>query len=164
MNPLAQQIQERFPDAVIRTAEFRGEVTVVVKRDSIVEIGRFLRDDPEMAFDQLSDVCSVDYPEREERFEVVYHLNSIAHRRRIVLKAPVPEEDCEIDSVFPVWRSANFMEREVYDLMGIRFRGHPDPRRIFLPEDYDGHPLRKEYPTEGKGWRNTFDFLGEGTT
>jgi NADH/F420H2 dehydrogenase subunit C len=156
---IAQKIQEKFPSEFVGANEFRSDWTVVVKPDRIVEIARFIRDDSELAFDHLSDIYSVDYPGREERFEVVYQLNSIPKRHRLRLKTGLREDPCEIDSVYPVWKAAGFLEREVYDLMGIRFRNHPDLRRIFLPEDFDGHPLRKEYPTEGKGWRNTFEFL-----
>ncbi|MBI3609811.1 MAG: NADH-quinone oxidoreductase subunit C [Nitrospirae bacterium] len=156
---IAQKIQETFPIEFIEANEFRGDWTVVVKPDRIVEIARFLHDDPDLEFDHLSDIFSADYPGRESRFEVVYQLNSIRKRHRLRLKAGLREDRCEIDSVHPVWRAAGFLEREVYDLMGIRFRNHPDLRRIFLPEDFDGHPLRKEYPAEGRGWRNTFDFL-----
>ena len=164
MHPIAQQIQDRFPQGFVSTHEFRDELTISIKREFIVEVSRFLRDEPGLEFNRLSDICSVDWPEQEQRFEVVYHLCSIPRNHRLRLKAGVPEEDCVIDSVFPVWSTANFLEREVYDLMGIRFNGHPDLRRIFLPDDFDGHPLRKEYPTEGKGWRNTFEFLQEGSS
>ena len=168
---IAEKIQEKFPTEFIGMNEFRDDWTVVVKPDRIVEIARYLRDDSELVFDHLSDVYSVDYPDRSsassaegggsggERFEVVYQLNSIRKHHRLRLKTGLREDRCEIDSVYPVWRAAGFLEREVYDLMGIRFRNHPDLRRIFLPEDFDGHPLRKEYPTEGKGWRNSFEFL-----
>jgi len=160
---IAQRIQEKFPSEFVEIKEFRNESTVTVKPDRIVEIARFLRDDPSTAFDHLSDIFSVDNSARSapggERFEVVYLLNSIPNRHRLRLKTLLREDRCEIDSVYPVWRAAGFLEREVYDLMGIRFRNHPDLRRIFLPEDFDGHPLRKEYPAEGKGWRNTFEFL-----
>ncbi len=160
---IAQKIQEKFPTEFIAANEFRNDWTVVVKPDRIVEIARFLRDEPELAFDHLSDIFSVDYPDRSvsggERFEVVYQLNSIQKRHRLRLKTGLREDPCEIEAVYPVWKAAGFLEREVYDLMGVRFRNHPDLRRIFLPEDFDGHPLRKEYPTEGKGWRNTFEFL-----
>ena len=167
MNPeIIQRIQEKFPSEFIGQNEFRNELTVTVKPDRIVEIARFLRDDPDLEFDHLSDIFSVDNSARSsasggsggERFEVVYLLNSIPKRHRLRVKTNLREDRCEIDSVYPVWRAAGFLEREVYDLMGIRFRNHPDLRRIFLPEDFDGHPLRKEYPTEGKGWRNTFEF------
>jgi NADH/F420H2 dehydrogenase subunit C len=160
---MAQKIQEKFTDEFIGQNEFRNELTVTVKPARIVEIARFLRDDPDLEFDHLSDIFSVDNSLRSasggERFEVVYLLNSIPKRHRLRLKAGLREDRSEIDSVYPVWRAAGFLEREVYDLMGIRFRNHPDLRRIFLPEDFDGHPLRKEYPAEGKGWRNTFEFL-----
>jgi NADH-quinone oxidoreductase subunit C len=156
---IGQMIQQKFPGEFIGAKEFRNELTVTIKPEGLVEIARFLRDDPATGFDHLSDVYSVDYPEREERFEVVYLLNSIRLHHRVRLKVGLREDRCEIDSVYPVWKAAGFLEREVYDLMGIRFRNHPDLRRIFLPDDFDGHPLRKEFPTEGKGWRNTFDFL-----
>jgi len=154
-----QRIQQKFPGEFIGAKEFRNELTVTIKPERLVEIARFLRDDPTLEFDHLSDIYSVDYPGREERFDVVYLLNSIRFHRRIRLKAALREDRCEIDSVYPVWRAAGFLEREVYDLMGIRFRNHPDLRRIFMPDDFEGYPLRKEFPTEGKGWRNTFDFL-----
>ena len=153
------KIRERFSNEVVETTLFREEVTVVVRPGRLVEIARFLRDDPELAFDHLSDIYSVDYPDRSERFEVVYQLNSIPKRHRLRLKSRLREDRCEIESVYSIWRAAGFLEREVYDLMGIRFMNHPDLRRIFLPDDFDGHPLRKEYPAEGKGWRNNLDFL-----
>ena len=156
---VAGKIKERFSAEVVETASFRDELTVVVKPDRLVEIARFLRDDPELMFDHLSDIYSVDFPDRPVRFEVVYLLNSIPKRHRLRLKSLIPENRCEIESVYSVWRAAGFLEREVYDLMGVRFLNHPDLRRIFLPDDFDGHPLRKEYPAEGKGWRNTIDFL-----
>jgi NADH/F420H2 dehydrogenase subunit C len=143
----------------VEAREHRGQLAVMVKKDRIVEIGRFLHDDPELAFNHITDVTAVDYPNDEERFEVVYHFYSIPKNQRIRLKARVREEDCTIDSVTGIWQGANFMEREVYDLMGIRFNGHPDLRRILLTDDFEGHPLRKDYPVEGRGWRNTFEFL-----
>src|SRR5256712_3224342 len=113
-----------------------------------------------MAFDMLSDVCSVDYPEDVERFEVIYLLKSLGHNHRLRLKVRVAEDNPAVPTVSSVWKGANFLEREVYDLMGIKFAGHPDLRRILLPEDYEeGHPLRKDFPTEGRGWRSTFPFL-----
>ncbi|MBI3995393.1 MAG: NADH-quinone oxidoreductase subunit C, partial [Nitrospirae bacterium] len=128
---IAQKVQEMFPTEFIGANEFRNDWTVVVKPGRIVEIARFLRDDPETAFDHLSDVFSVDHPDRTsassaegggsggERFEVVYQLNSIKKRHRLRLKTALREDPCEIDSVYPVWRAAGFLEREVYDLMGV---------------------------------------------
>ncbi|HEY5599290.1 MAG TPA: NADH-quinone oxidoreductase subunit C [Candidatus Manganitrophaceae bacterium] len=163
MSPIAQKIQERFPDAFVSSKEALGELTVTVRREKIVDVCRFLHDDPALDFDHISDICSVDYPNEEPRFEVVYHFYSIEKNHRIRVKARVPEDDCAIDSVTGVWRGANFLEREVYDMMGIVFNNHPDLRRILMTEEYDeGFPLRKDFPVEGRGWRDRFEFLGEG--
>jgi len=159
MHSIAEKIKGRFPDEFVEAREHRGQLAVTVRKDRIVEVCRFLHDDPELAFNHITDVTAVDYPNDEERFEVVYHFYSIPKNQRIRLKARVREEDGTIDSVAGIWRGANFMEREVYDLMGIRFNGHPDLRRILLTDDFEGHPLRKDYPVEGRGWRNTFEFL-----
>ncbi len=159
MHQIAEQMAQRFPGAVRDCVEAFGEVTIVIARESVVEVCRFLRDDLSLAFEQLSDLTAVDWPDAPERFEVVYQLNSLRDHRRLRVKARVPAADCEIDSVTGVWQAANFLEREVFDLMGIRFRNHPDLRRIMMPEDYDeGFPLRKDFPAVGKGWRNTFEF------
>ena len=115
-----------------------------------------------MDFDYIVHVSSVDWPDDEERFEVVYELYSIRKRHQIRIKTRVPESDCFVDSLTDLWKGADFMEREVYDMMGIRFRGHPDLRRILMPDDYaEGYPLRKDFPVRGKGWRDTFEFLDE---
>lgn len=159
---LVDRLPKKFPDAVtsVDLDPDRGEVAVHVRAAHIVEIARYLHDDPEMAFDHITDICSADYPEDRERFEVIYQLLSLPHGRRIRLKARVPEDNPAIASVTGVWRGAEFLEREVYDMMGIRFTGHPDLRRILMPEDYaEGYPLRKDFPTEGRGWRSQFDFI-----
>ena len=159
MNGIGKQIEQRLPGVVMNVVEAFGETTVNVKRESIVDVCRFLRDEPSLVYVMLSDLTAVDWPESAERFEVVYHVNSLSRRQRLRIKTRVPLSDCEIDSVTPIWAAANFLEREVYDLMGIRFRNHPDLRRIMMPEDYDeGYPLRKDFPVAGKGWRNTFEF------
>jgi NADH/F420H2 dehydrogenase subunit C len=159
MQPIAELIEQRIPGAVRGAVDAFGEQTVLIARELIVPVCRWLHDAPELAFDQLSDLTAVDWPEAPERFEVVYQLNSLRDHRRLRLKAWVPLSSCEIDSVVPVWQAANFLEREVFDLFGIRFRHHPDLRRIMMPEEYDeGFPLRKDFPTVGKGWRNTFEF------
>jgi len=162
MHPLLEALQSRFPDAVLSVQEDqrRNELSVRVVRDRIVDVMRFLHDDPSAAFDHITDVCSVDYLDDPERFEVIYHVLSLPHGTRLRVKARVPEEDPTIATVTAIWKGANFMEREVYDLMGIRFTGHPDLRRIFMPDNYDeGYPLRKDFPTEGRGWRSTFEFI-----
>jgi len=162
MQPLIDRLKAQCPEAVLGVHEdkARAELSVQIEASRLRDVCGFLHDDPVAAFDHITDICSADYPDDRERFEVIYHLLSLPHRRRIRLKARVAESDPCIESVTGIWRGAEFMEREVYDLMGIRFQGHPDLRRILLPEDYDeGHPLRKDFPTEGKGWRSRFDFL-----
>ncbi|MBI5142372.1 MAG: NADH-quinone oxidoreductase subunit C [Nitrospirae bacterium] len=151
MGPLqiAERIKEQFPDDVLGYTEFRDQVTVSVKRDNIVGICRYLHDDAEMGFDYPASLCGVDYMPREPRFEVVYNLYSIKHRHRIVLKADVPESDPNIDTVTGIWTGVNWHERETFDMYGINFNGHPDMRRILMPEDWEGHPLRKDYPVTG---------------
>jgi NADH-quinone oxidoreductase subunit C len=127
---------------------FRGETTLIVASERIREILTVLRQDERTAFDRLSDLTGVDYLglDQEPRFAVVYHLMSRKNLARIRLRAPLPEEALEIDSVADLFPSANWPEREAFDLLGIGFRGHPNLTRILLPDDWDGHPLRKEYP------------------
>ena len=127
---------------------FRGETTLIVASERIREILTVLRQDERTAFDRLSDLTGVDYLGlgQEPRFAVVYHLMSRKNLARIRLRAPLPEEALEIDSVADLFPSANWPEREAFDLLGIGFRGHPNLTRILLPDDWDGHPLRKEYP------------------
>ncbi|PKL51653.1 MAG: NADH-quinone oxidoreductase subunit C [Nitrospira bacterium HGW-Nitrospira-1] len=157
MEPLAiaEKIKERFPDEVLEIKEFRRQVSVTLRKNRIRDIAQYLHDDPDFYFDYLIDVCGVDYlGKKEKRFEVVYQLYSIKHRHAIRLKTEVSEEDPAIDSVTSIWAGANWHEREAFDLYGIRFNGHPDLRRILMPEDWEGHPLRKDYPLKGlaKEW------------
>ena len=162
MHRLLETLKGTFPETVIAVKEdvVRNELSVQLRADGVLALARFLHDEPVAAFDHITDICSADYPEDPERFEVIYHFLSLPHGWRIRLKARVTEDSPCIDSVTSIWQGANFMEREVYDLMGIRFNGHPDLRRILMPEDYDeGYPLRKDFPTEGRGWRSRFDFL-----
>ncbi|HEY5932133.1 MAG TPA: NADH-quinone oxidoreductase subunit C [Nitrospira sp.] len=162
MQPLLQRIQQTFSVGITGLAEWRGDVAVTVSRDKLHEVAQFLRNDPGMDFDYIVHVSSVDWPDDEERFEVVWEFYSIRKRHRIRLKTRVPESDCVVDSLTDLWKGADFMEREVFDMMGIRFRNHPDLRRILMPDDYaEGYPLRKDFPLRGKGWRDTFDFLDE---
>src|SRR3972149_6735072 len=139
-----QMLKERFPDSVLDSYSFRGEETVIVKKDDIVDVCRFLKDNPGLSFDFLSDLCGVDYMGREPRFEVVYHLFSISRHHRIRLKAMVGEGE-KISSVVGVWSTADWHEREAFDMYGVIFEGHPNLTRILMPENWDGHPLRKDY-------------------
>jgi NADH-quinone oxidoreductase subunit C len=162
LQQLAERLREHFADGYVKAVEWRGDLAITVTRDKLHEVAQFLRDDPAMDFDYIVHVSSVDWPDDEERFEVVYEFYSIRKRQRIRLKTRVPEADCVVDSLTDLWKGADFMEREVYDMMGIRFRRHPDLRRILMPDDYtEGYPLRKDFPLRGKGWRDTFEFLDE---
>jgi NADH-quinone oxidoreductase subunit C len=162
LRQLAERLQEHFATGFVKAVEWRGDLAVTVTRETLHEVAQFLRDDPAMDFDYIVHVSSVDWPDDEERFEVVYEFYSIRKRHRIRLKTRVPEADCVVDSLTDLWKGAEFMEREVYDMMGIRFRRHPDLRRILMPDDYtEGYPLRKDFPVRGKGWRDTFEFLDE---
>ena len=162
MHPVLDILKARFPDEVLSVHQDRdrGDLSARVRAAHMLDIARFLHDDPRLAFDHITDVCSADYPDDPERFEVIYHVLSLPHGVRLRVKARVSGDNPAIPSVVPVWKGADFMERETYDLMGIRFSGHPDLRRILMPETYDeGYPLRKDFPAEGRGWRSSFPFL-----
>ena len=143
----ADKLKDKFGDKVLETIEFRGETTVVVKKEDIVAVCTFLKE--ELGFNFLTDLCGVDYMGQDPRFMVVYHLYNIGTHTRLRIKAPVEESDTRIDTVSGVWTTADWMERETWDLMGITFNNHPDPRRILMPDDWEGHPLRKDYPLQG---------------
>lgn len=146
----ADLIQQKFSDAVEERKEQHAEVTLYIKRERLVEVCRFARDNDKLRFNLLSDLTGVDRGiEAEPRFEVVYHLFSLPHRVRLRLKVRVSEEDCHVPTVTEVWKTANWHERETFDLMGVRFDGHPDLRKILTPEDLEGHPLRKDFPLRG---------------
>ena len=119
-----------------------------VSRDSWVDVATFLRDDPAAQMNMASDLTCVDRIGREPRFDVVLHLYSVSHKHRVRLYAGVPEDDCAIETLVPVWPGLNWFEREAYDMYGVRFRGHPDLRRILMYPEFIGHPLRKDYPKE----------------
>ncbi|HBR21154.1 MAG TPA: NADH-quinone oxidoreductase subunit C [Nitrospiraceae bacterium] len=164
MEPLqiAEKIREKFRDEVLEAKEFREQAAVTLKKDRILEICMYLHDDSDLCFDYLVDLCGADYAgKKEKRFDVVYHLYSIKCCHAIRLKAEVPETNPEIDSVTAVWAGANWHERECYDMFGITFNGHPDLRRILMPEDWEGHPLRKDYPVKGpeKEWSGFVEVL-----
>ena len=146
-NRAVVKLKERFADALLEAKEFRGEVTVTVKKERILEVLKCLKDD--LRYNFLIDVTAVDYLGQEPRFMVVYHLSSIPNKDQIRVKAPVGEADCSIESVTSLWNSANWLEREAYDLMGINFKNHPNLVRILMTDDWVGHPLRKDYPLQG---------------
>jgi NADH-quinone oxidoreductase subunit C len=147
-SPVLKALQAQLPQAVVEVSFHAGETTVLLKKENLLEVCRFLKEDPNLQMDYLSNLCGVDFPDRPERFEVVYHLFSISLKHRINLKVRTADGD-PVPSVTGVWRTANWHEREVLDLLGVSFDGHPDPRRILLTDEWQGHPLRKEYPTKG---------------
>jgi NADH-quinone oxidoreductase subunit C len=174
-----ESVSNRFATAVLTSHDFRGDATVVLRREFLLEVARFLKDDPALKMNYLMDLTAVDYstfgkspataffassgvavspssqipdedpwpgPPAEARFAVVYHFFSGEHKHRLRLVVPVEEAEAELDSVTSLWAGANWLEREVWDMFGIRFQGHPDLKRILMYEEFEGHPLRKDYP------------------
>ena len=176
---LIESVTERFPDAVSASHAYRGDQTVVVRPEFLLQIARFLKEDPALQMNLLVDVTAVDYstfgkspapaffassgiavrpssqspdedpwpgPPAKARFAVVYHCYSIDHKHRLRLVVPVEETEAELDSLTPLWAAADWLEREVWDMYGIRFSGHPNLKRILMYKEFEGHPLRKDYP------------------
>ncbi len=143
-------IPELFTASIEKVEEFRGELTLYVKPEKLRELCEVIRTHPDLQFDHLPDLTAVDHlkemKEGDPRFHVVIHLYSIQRKKRIRLKVPVWEANCEVDTISDIWTASNWHERECYDMFGIRFKGHPDMRRIMMPDDWEGHPLRKDYP------------------
>jgi NADH-quinone oxidoreductase subunit C len=147
---IAEMIKEKFPEQVIEVTNHRDQVSVIIKKGQSVAILKYLHDEPRLSFDHLQDLTAVDWMNKKEvRFEVVYNLFSTKYRHRIRIKAQMPENNTQIGTVVPIWAGANWHERECYDMFGIEFVGHPDLRRILMPEDWEGYPLRKDYPLKG---------------
>lgn len=146
---VVRKLREWRAAAVAEVTADRGELTVLVPREHLRAACAFLQSDPELAFVHLSDLSAVDRFPVEPRFEVNYHLVSLVRRERLRLKVRLGGDFPVVDSVTSVWPTANWHEREAFDLMGIRFEGHPDLRRILMPEDWEGYPLRKDYPVTG---------------
>ena len=148
-NVVVERLRGWSPNAISEVIEFRGETTIVVPRNVLRDLAERCRADKELQFNLLSDAICVDRYPLEPRFEVNYHLVSIPRRERLRLQVRLSSDDPVVDSLVPVWPGANWLEREIFDLMGIRFNEHPDLRRILMPEDWEGYPLRKDYPVEG---------------
>jgi NADH-quinone oxidoreductase subunit C len=148
-NPNVARIRAWRPGAISQLILFRGELTLVVPREHLRPLAEFLAGESDLAFTFLSDVTGVDRFPIEPRFELNYHLLSISRRDSLRLRVRLPGESPVIESVVPVWPTADWHEREIFDLFGVRFEGHPDLRRILMPNDWEGYPLRKDYPVEG---------------
>jgi NADH-quinone oxidoreductase subunit C len=143
---LLSLIATRLPTAVISADEFRGDLRISVRREDLLAVARLLRDESELGFNYLENLCGVDYLSRQPRFEVVYNLVALPSARRVCLKVGAPEDDPRVPSVTAIWPTANYHEREAYDLLGVGFDGHPALSRILMPDDWIGHPLRKDHP------------------
>ncbi|MCP3979469.1 MAG: NADH-quinone oxidoreductase subunit C [bacterium] len=172
-HPTLARVKNALPDLKLRATDFRGQSTLVVEPADLHRVLRFLRDDPECDYDFLSDVTAADYlgypAETPGRFAVIYVLASGRHGYRLTVKTfldpsldtsgTTPDPDLVVDTVTDIWPGAEWREREVYDMFGIRFTGHPDLRRILTWEDYPAHPLRKDYPLRGRGEREMYKVM-----
>jgi NADH-quinone oxidoreductase subunit C len=145
---ILERLKEKFLDDVYETYEFRSDLVAVVNKDVICEVMKFLKTEPKLDFNMLMDLSAVDYlwQERLPRFDVVYHLYSLARNHRLRVKVGIHEKDPVLDSVVSLWPAADWYEREVWDMFGIKFKNHPHLKRILMYEGFEGHPLRKDYP------------------
>jgi len=146
---ILNQLSANLPNVQVETSEFKDELTLQVQKKDVVDVCKILKNDSELKFIQCEDVTAIDWARKKNRFTVVYHLFSLKNKFRLVVKADVDESDCTIDTVSSVWRSANWHERETYDMYGINFNNHPDLRRMYMPEEFEYHPLRKDFPVLG---------------
>ncbi len=160
MSDFTENIRNKFPDEILEGPELGSDNAVSVKRANILDILEFCRTDSKMKFEFLTDLTAVDFLEIKspERFAVIYLLRNTATMENVIVRAFLAEGE-EIDTVSSFWSSAEWLEREVWDLFGIRFKGHPNLKRILMPDDYEGHPLRKDYPLKGRGERDSFKII-----
>jgi len=149
------KVRGQVGTSVLKVETFRDETTLVVDKEGIVEVFGFLKNDPDLSYDYLTDLCGVDYEPRKPRFEVVYQLCSTKFDRRLRVKIPL-EEGESLASVESIWKAANWYERETFDMLGIRFENHPDLRRILTYDGFEGYPLRKDFPVKGKDFDKPF--------
>jgi NADH-quinone oxidoreductase subunit C len=143
------KLGEKFPGVEIKDSESRGDYIIEFSKENITEVCRFLKEDPELQFLLCEDITAIDWATRKDRFTMVYHIFSLKHNFRLRIKCNIDETDLRIDTVSSVWRAANWYERETYDMYGITFNNHPDPRRMYMPEDFEYYPLRKDFPLMG---------------
>jgi len=148
-HPVLRRLEAFHPEAVVEASDFRGQLAVVVRSDLVRAVLEFLKDDSALRFNFLADLTAVDRYPVEPRFEIVYQLRAMQSGQRLRVKARVAGDDPRIDSVVSLWPVADMLEREVFDLFGVRFDGHPNLRRLLMPDYWEGFPLRKDYPVEG---------------
>jgi NADH-quinone oxidoreductase subunit C len=139
------RLKDKFGESILSFEEIVADPYILVAPEAIADVGRYLAEDDALAFDSLMCLSGVDLGAKDENFEMVYHLHSMTHLHKVVLKALVPKEDPHLPTVENIWKTANWHEREVYDLYGVVFEGHSDMRRILMPDDWEGYPLRKDY-------------------
>jgi NADH-quinone oxidoreductase subunit C len=146
---LLDKLKGQLPGFECTREEFRGELSLTFDKRNIVKVCEILKNDPELSFDLCEDVTAIDWAKRTLRYTVVYHIFSLKNKFRVRLKCNIDEEDCAIDTVSSVWKAADWAERETYDMYGIQFNNHPDLRRMYMPEDFEYYPLRKDFPLMG---------------
>lgn len=146
MQKALDSLKQTFGSAILETHNYLGNETAVVARRQILEVIRFLRDTPGLEFNFMMDLAGADYPSRDERFEVIYHLYSLRHKKRVRIKTRCPASDPKILSITSLYKAADWFEREAFDMFGILFEGHPNLKRILMFEEFEGYPLRKDYP------------------
>ncbi len=148
-NLIEQKLKDNFSGENFVFNEYRGELTLSLDKKNIVKVCSLLKENPDLQFKLCEDITAVDWAKRHNRFTVVYHIFSLLLNSRLALKANVDESDCNIDTVSSVWKTADWHERETYDMYGIKFNNHPDLRRMYMPEEFEYHPLRKDFPLMG---------------
>lgn len=146
---ILEQLKSKFSDAILEAAEFRGELTIVFPKGRIVDACRYLKEDETLSFNLLADLFGIDMATPKNRFGVIYNLYSLKTKQRIRLKIFTEEENPKVPTVTGIWKTANWHERETFDMFGIVFEGHPDLRRLYMPEEFEYHPLRKDFPLMG---------------
>jgi NADH-quinone oxidoreductase subunit C len=144
-----QKLKSRFQESILESSEFREELTVVVPKEKVVDVCQYLRDDAELRYDLLADLCGIDMYTPVNRFGVIYNIYSLSTKHRIRVKTFTQEDEPKVPTVSTVWPTANWHERETYDMFGIVFEGHPDLRRMYLPDEFEHFPLRKDFPLMG---------------
>ena len=146
---IPQKLKENFPESKFDVSEYKNELSIKIDKKDVVNVCKFLKEDEDLQFIYCSDVTAVDWAKRKDRFTIIYNIFSMKNNFRLRLKSDVDEKDCSIDSVSSVWGSANWQERETFDMYGIKFNNHPDLRRMYMPEEFEYHPLRKDFPLMG---------------
>jgi NADH-quinone oxidoreductase subunit C len=148
-NEIIEKLSASFPSSVISHDEFRDELSLNIERARLLDVLKFLKEDESLKFEMCEDVTAIDQARKKNRFTAVYHIYSFKHNFRLRIKTDVDDATCSVDSVTPVYKSAEWYERETYDMFGIKFTNHPDLRRMYMPEEFEYHPLRKEFPVMG---------------